>query len=122
MDETSQLDQSALQDLLGGGTAPSLIPESLITTLTVGFIVLNVLGILFMIFYIFSMVRKWRVETAMLKMQKDVAEIKAALSKLNQSPAAIDTTSQPPAEVPQPGQSSREIATAGDSTNPPAVS
>lgn len=107
--DNSQLDQSALQNLLGGST-PSLIPESLVTTLTVGFIVLNVLGILFMIFYVFSIVRKWRVESAMLHMQKDVAEIKEALLKQNNSSLHSSQS------IPQPGQSSQSIARSDDSS------
>ena len=79
--DTSQLDQSALQGLLGGGGASSLIPEGLVTTITIGFIVLNVLGILFFVFYVISLIRKWKVESAVLHMQKDLVEIKAALAK-----------------------------------------
>lgn len=79
--DTTQIDPTLLQNLLSGDSGTSLIPESLITTLTVGFIVLNVLGILFLIFYIASMIRKWKVESAVLHMQKDLAEIKAALAK-----------------------------------------
>lgn len=109
--DTSQLDQSALQNLLGGST-PSLIPESLITTLTVGFIVLNVLGILFMIFYIFSIVRKWRVESAMLHMQKDVAEIKTLLE--NHRTAAPVPASQPVAPAAQNNVIANQPAAAND--------
>ncbi len=108
--DTSQLDQSALQNLLGG-SSPSLIPESLVTTLTVGFIVLNVLGILFMIFYVFSIIRKWRVESAMLHMQKDVAEIKEVLLKQN-NPSQNSTQT-----IAQPGQSSQQIASSDSSSS-----
>jgi hypothetical protein len=95
-------DQSALQSILGGST-PSLIPESLVTTLTVGFIVLNVLGILFFVFYVISMIRKWKVESAVLHMQKDLAAIKASLEQPSVQPAAQ------PAPV-TPGRSSEVIA------------
>ena len=92
--DPTQLDQSALQSLLGG-SSPSLIPESLITTLTIGFIVLNILGILFLVFYVVSLIRKWKVESAVFHMQKDLADIKAALSQstpqpVQQTPPAIN--------------------------------
>lgn len=73
------MQDSSLQALLGD-SQPSLIPESFMTMLTVSFIVLNVLGILFLIFYVLGMVRKWRVQTAVLEMRKDLAEIKAQLN------------------------------------------
>lgn len=105
MEQSTQLDQSALQDLLGGST-PSLIPESLITTLTVGFVVLNLLALLFFVFYVFSLIRKWKVESAMLKMQKDIADIKTALVQQSQP-----TESHAHAEPARPAQSSAVIAT-----------
>jgi hypothetical protein len=73
------LDQSSLQSLLGGsnGSTTSLIPDSLVHTLSIGFIALNVVSVLFLIVYILSVVRKWKVQTAILRMQKDVAELKA---------------------------------------------
>jgi hypothetical protein len=111
MEETldgTQINQSALQSLLGDST-PSLIPESLITTLTVGFVVLNVLSVLFFVFYVINMVRKWKVESAVFRMQKDLAEIKASLAK----PAA---TPEAPAAPVHPAQSSNVIAQADDST------
>lgn len=79
--DTTQIDPTLLQNLIGGESSPSLIPESLITTLTIGFIVLNVLGLLFLVFYIASMIRKWKVESAVLHMQKDLAEIKSHLAQ-----------------------------------------
>lgn len=92
MEETTSVDSSALQNILGGAQA-NLIPESLVTTLTVGFIVLNVLGVLFLIAYIFGIIRKWKVQSAVLHMQKDLAEIKASL---------VPTTDRQAAE-PNPG-------------------
>ena len=113
---TTQLDPSALQNLLGG-SAPSLIPESLVTTLTVGFIVVNVLGILFMIFYVISMIRKWRVDSATLHMQKDIAEIKEILSKQSPAPIAPEPIGQPVQPTPLPDESSRTIASSDEPTN-----
>lgn len=77
--DMTQLDPTLLQGLLGD-SGTSLIPESLVTTLTVGFIILNVIAVLFLVFYIVSLIRKWKVESAVLHMQKDLAEIKASLA------------------------------------------
>lgn len=75
--QNGTLDQSSLQSLLGGSNGGSLIPESLTQALTIGFIVINAVSILFLIAYIFGIVRKWKVQSAVLHMQKDLAEIKA---------------------------------------------
>jgi hypothetical protein len=114
--DINQYDQSALQSLLAG-SSPSLIPESLITTLTIAVIVMSTLGILFMVFYVLSMVRKWKMESAMIHMQKDVADIKALLASPSASPAA----SQPPVQPVAPTQSSNTIAQSDDSFNSPSV-
>lgn len=83
--DTTQIDPLTLQTLLSGSET-SLIPESLVTTLIVSFVLLNVLGLLFFVFYVLGLIRKWKVESAMLHMQKDIAEIKTAL--VHQSYAA----------------------------------
>lgn len=93
MDDPTQLDPSTLQNLLGNSQT-SLIPESLVTTLTVSFIVLNVLGVLFMVFYVMGIVRKWRVQSAILDMRKDLAEIKAQIAS---QPAKFDPVVPTPA-------------------------
>lgn len=95
--DESTLDQSAIQGLFDG-SSPSLIPESLVTTLIVGFVVLNVLGILFVIFYVISLVRKWKVESAVLHMQKDLADIKITLAKQSES----TTSAKPHSEITAP--------------------
>jgi hypothetical protein len=115
--DITQYDQSALQSLLGG-SSPSLIPESLITTLTIAVIVMSTLGILFMVFYILSMIRKWKMESAMIHMQKDVADIKALLVR----PQATPTAPQPPVPPAAPSQSSNTIAQSDDSFTSPSVS
>lgn len=71
------LNQSSLNDLLSNPV--NLIPESLITTITIGFVALNVLGLAFVVLYIINLVRKWKVESAVFHMQKDLAEIKQSL-------------------------------------------
>lgn len=101
-------DPSSLQNLLGESQT-NVLPESFITMLTVSFIVLNILGILFLIFYVFGMVRKWRVQTAVLEMRKDLAEIKAQLS----APAP---KTEP---IPEPTNNNAVIARSDDETNPP---
>lgn len=66
----------------GDGTASpaiNILPESFITMLTWGFIALNVIAILFLIVYIIASIRKWRVQSAILDMHRDVKELKSAL-------------------------------------------
>lgn len=83
-----QLDQQTLQTLLDnsggtGGSGVSLtpqIPEELVTTLIVSFVVMNILGLIFIIFYVTHQIRSWKVQSATLRMQKDIAEINMRLS------------------------------------------
>jgi hypothetical protein len=108
--DSTQINQSVLQSLLGDSDT-SLIPESLVTTLTVGFIILNVIAVLFLVFYIVSLIRKWKVESAVLHMQKDLAEIKAAIAK----PQA-EHTATPASPAPS---NNPVIATNDDAQKPP---
>jgi hypothetical protein len=120
MQDTTQLDQSSLNSLLnsanGGGASTSLIPESLTTALSVGFIVLNVISILFLILYIVSLVRKWKVQSAVLHMQKDLAEIKLALApkSVQVEPVVVPPTTP---ERTEPAADSRTIASSDDTTD-----
>lgn len=57
----------------------SLIPESLIVALTIGFIVINVAVILISILYVINLVRQWKVQSATFAMQRDIAAIKKQL-------------------------------------------
>jgi hypothetical protein len=117
MQDTTQLDQSSLNSLLnsanGGGASTSLIPESLTTALSVGFIVLNVISILFLILYIVSLVRKWKVQSAVLHMQKDLAEIKLALAP---KPVQVEPLQAAPAPA-EPAADSRTVASSDDTTD-----
>ena len=70
-----------INNLLGGGSGEPLIPESLQVFLIISFVVINILTIVFMIFWIMGMVRRWKVQTAILHMQKDIVEIKESLAK-----------------------------------------
>lgn len=73
----------------GSAPAINLLPESFLNALTLGFIALNVVAVLFLIVYVFSAIRKWKVQSAVLHMQKDVAEIKAALAGTDTRPAPV---------------------------------
>lgn len=83
-----------LNDLLGGSTNEPLIPESLVVFLIACFVVLNLLTIAFFVFWIVGMVRRRKVQTAVLAMQKDIADIKQFL--------AADTHRQPPHDATSP--------------------
>ena len=97
MEDYTSLDQSSLNGLLSGSGGSSLIPESLVTTMIVCFVLLNLLFIAFAIFYIINLVRQWKVQSAMLHMQKDVAEIKQAFLAAKPAPATAAEPVQPPA-------------------------
>lgn len=93
------LNQNSLETLLP--TPAELIPPELITAITVGFIALNVLGLCFIILYIVGLVRKWKVESAVLHMQKDLAEIKQQLAQPHDTsppPVANQPVVTPPAD------------------------
>lgn len=84
MENLQQLDRESLQNLIGGDSGTSgvsLIPESLTSILTISVIVSIGLMVVFLVLYGLSVVRKWKVQSAVLHMQKDVAEIKQALVK-----------------------------------------
>ena len=78
-----------INNLLGGGSGEPLIPESLQIFLIISFVVINILTIVFMIFWIMGMVRRWKVQTAILHMQKDIVEIKESLAKPTE-PAPVE--------------------------------
>ncbi len=78
MEDSTQLDPTTLQSLLGNSQT-SLIPESLVTMMIASFIILNVLGVLFFVFYVVGIVRKWKVQSAVLDIRKDLVEIKEQL-------------------------------------------
>lgn len=64
----------------------SLFPESFITLLSTGFIILMVIAGLFLAFYILNFVRNWKVQSAILDLQKDVKEIKTSLASHKTQP------------------------------------
>lgn len=59
----------------------NLFPESFIALLSLGFIILLVLSSLFLLAYILGMVRKWKVQSAILDMHKDVKELKQLMGR-----------------------------------------
>ena len=92
------IDPSLLQQFLennssGSNTAPTvnLLPESFISMVTIGFIALNVIATLFLIVYVLGVVRKWKVQSAILEMHKDVRDIKQQLITKEKAPKPIDT-------------------------------
>ena len=98
------LNQNSLETLLP--TPAELIPPELITAITVGFIALNVLGLCFIILYIVGLVRKWKVESAVLHMQKDLADIKQQLASIQ--PIAHKAPTQLPEETSNPHTATTE--------------
>lgn len=101
-----------LQSLLGGTDGGSLIPESLVQTLTISLIVLNVVGVLFLIAYIMSAIRKWKVQSAVLHMRKDLEEIKAHMLPPAPAPQPepVATQTETP-DKPAPGEQSSNTST-----------
>lgn len=77
------------------GVPVSLVPESLITMLQTTLLVAAVLFSIFLVLYLFSVIRKWRVDSAILTMQKDVAEIKQALAGKTPRPSTTTIAAQP---------------------------
>lgn len=102
-DTTTPDNQSALNGLLGNADGKSLIPDSFATFMMIGFVIINIITILFLVLYVIGLVRKWKVQTAIFHMQADLAEIKAALVKSSEPNEAPQTP-------PQPGESSRTVA------------
>lgn len=92
------LNQPELNSLLQGN-AQNLIPQSMQTVLLISFVALNVATLIFIIAYIFGIIRKRKVQTAILKMHEDVVDIKQLLKTLADtklSPTTKDTSSAPP--------------------------
>jgi hypothetical protein len=79
MNTSEGIDPTTLANLLQNSSS-NLIPDSLVALMTAGVITSIVISILFLIAYIFSTVRKWKVQSATLHMQKDISEIKHYLA------------------------------------------
>lgn len=80
---------------------------------------MSVLSGLFFLFYIANMVHKWRVDSAILHMRKDLAEIKTQLAGHPTQTESVPAPTAKPAEpVPtvQPAEQNRVVAQT-DSTN-----
>lgn len=69
-----------------------LIPQEIIDMLAIGIIAFIALIALFLLVFIIGTIRKWRVQSAILNIQKEVHEIKLQLSVEKKStPQAPDT-------------------------------
>lgn len=98
MENAQQIDPQALQNLLGNSSVSpaNLIPESLVSILTTALLVSLGLMVVFLILYGFSVARKRKVQSAVLHMQKDIAEIKLALmAPSTPSPATLPFKQEP---------------------------
>lgn len=88
MENAQPINSQELQSLLdnSSGNPISVIPEALTGLLAISLVISLGLMVVFVLFYIFSTVRKWKVQSAILQMQKDLAEIKLSLAKTEASP------------------------------------
>lgn len=95
MDNYDTMTQSPYANILGDGSG-GILPESLTPILIISFVVLNVLALIVMVFWIMGMIRRRKVQTAVLDMQKDVAEIKKLLAE----PMRLQSSSKPTTNTP----------------------
>lgn len=86
------------------------------TALTIITVISVVFTIIFLVLYIMSVVRKWRVENAILAMHKDLAEIKAQLAAQATpptpqvvEPVVASPTIESPQDSPAPDSYDREL-------------
>ena len=89
------LDPSALKQLFEDGGTPTvnLFPEALVTAITTALTAMTIIGVLFLVVYILGLIRKWKVDSAILAMQKDIHEIKESLG--TRAPQTPEPTSPP---------------------------
>lgn len=96
------IDSNILQNFLNentdGSVVPSIniFPDELVTAFTIGLYAISIVAILFVVAYIAGLIRKWKVDSAILEMQKDLKEIRESLSHdipaRHHSPADTDTS------------------------------
>lgn len=73
--------QQFLQNDSDGTSQPfTLFPQELIDMFAMGIIALIVIAALFLVVYTIGMVRKWKVQSAILDMHKDVKELKQSMT------------------------------------------
>lgn len=73
--------QNYSQNQEGGASSNfNLIPQELINMLAIGITTLTVISALFLIVYLIGTIRKWKVQSAILDMHKDVKELKQHLA------------------------------------------
>lgn len=96
MDTTSinslKTQQTEITKLLQDGATQNLIPESMIQSFMEVFIMATIVSSvilgLFLVIYTISAIRKWKVQSAVMHMQKDISEIKQYLMKESQPSSA----------------------------------
>lgn len=103
MNTSESTDQTTLNSLLQNSSS-NLLPDSLVALMTAGVIISIVISILFLVVFIISSVRKWKVQSAMLNMQKDISEIKHYLAptEAHQPQPSHETAPQPNDMGPNP--------------------
>lgn len=85
--------QQFLQNNDGGTNQPfTLFPQELIDMLAMSIIAINIIAALFLLAYIVNTIRKWKVQSAILDMHKDVKALKESMTKVKPSdPVDKDT-------------------------------
>lgn len=95
LDTTLNNGQTDLNSLLQGSSG-SLIPDSAVqsfmTMLLVSTIISCVILGLFLVMYTIGAIRKWKVQSAVLHMQKDISEIKQHLIGAPSTPQPTNNT------------------------------
>jgi hypothetical protein len=96
------IDSNTLRDFLqnnnDGGIPPTInvFPDELVTAFMTVVYILTVVSVLFLVVYIVNTVRKWKVQSAILDMQKDIKVIKDSLTdgapSRKQAPIDRDTS------------------------------
>lgn len=74
--------QRFLQNDNDGTSQPfTLFPQELVDMFAMGIIALIVITALFLLVYVISTIRKWKVQSAILDMHKDVKELKQSMAR-----------------------------------------
>lgn len=109
--DTTLNGQTDLNSLLQGSSG-NLISESAVqsfmTMMAIGTIISCVILGLFLVMYIIGVIRKWKVQSAVLHMQKDISEIKQHLIG---APSNSQPTNTPDQQETTPSNDNSLIAT-----------
>lgn len=82
------MDLNSLNSLLGNSSSGSSLID--LSFLVPYFVILTIVSILWFVFYTFGLIRKWRVDSAILE-SRDI------LREMNERAKAPDTSPEPPA-------------------------